>query len=361
MTLNNTQIIDADGHIIEDVGAIRDLMPEAYRADLANLPLFSPFPSADHLHSSTLVKLPEQAFDVSVDSDKWLAFLEDVGITSTVLYPTWGLGCGRIVSVDWAIDVCHAYNDWLHRAYLARNSRFKGMALIPLQSPATAAEELRRAVTELGMSGAILHSSGITQSHAGHERYLPVYEEANRLGCAIAFHGGQHEGFGMDDLSPFAPVHAIGHPFGQMISFGSIVFNGILDRFPQVRFAFLEAGVAWLLVCLERFDGSYAGFIPTDLRDRFLKLKGKEKVSDYICRHIDEGRIFIGCEGDELALADAVRIVGNKPFVYSTDFPHEVNNMTCKQEISELLENEALTDADKTAILSGNAERLYGL
>ena len=90
-------------------------------------------------------------------------------------------------------------------------------------------------------------------------------------------------------------------------------------------------------------------------------LKGMEKVSDYICRHIDEGRIFVGCEGDELALADAVRIVGSKPFLYSSDFPHEVNSMTCKQEIKNLLENEKLTDVNKNAILSGNAGRLYAM
>ena len=295
-------------------------MPKVYRSGPASFPPNSPFPPVDHLHSSTLFKLPEQAFDTTVDPDGWIAFLEDVGIASAVLYPTWGLCCARIVSVDWAIDVCRAYNDWLHGAYLSRDSRFKGMAIVPLQSPAAAAEELRRAVTELGMCGAMLHSSGITQSHAGHERNMPVYEEADRLGCTIAFHGGNHEGFGMDDLNPFALVHALGHPFGQMISFGSIVFNGILDRFPRVRFAFLEAGAAWLLVCLERFDGSYAGFRPTDVRDRFLKLNGMEKVSDYICRHIDAGRIFVGCEGDELALADAVRIVGSKPFVYLKRF-----------------------------------------
>ena len=50
-----------------------------------------------------------------------------------------------------------------------------------------------------------------------------------------------------------------------------------------------------------------------------------------------------------------MRIVGNKPFVYSSDFPHEVNGTTCKQEIKDLLDNEKLTDLDKNAILGGNA------
>jgi predicted TIM-barrel fold metal-dependent hydrolase len=53
--------------------------------------------------------------------------------------------------------------------------------------------------------------------------------------------------------------------------------------------------------------------------------------------------------------------VGNKPFVYSSDFPHEVNNEFCKHEINEMLENEDLTAADKAALLHRNARRFYNL
>ena len=146
-----------------------------------------------------------------------------------------------------------------------------------------------------------------------------------------------------------------------MISFGGIVFNGIFDKFPNVKFGFMEGGVAWLLLCLERFDRSWETHVQRDPRKRFLKLRPKEKVSDYIARHIDEGRIFVGCEGDEPDVGHAVKRVGNKPFVYSSDFPHEVNNEFCKHEISELLENDGLTSADKAALLHGNARRFYNL
>jgi predicted TIM-barrel fold metal-dependent hydrolase len=84
-------------------------------------------------------------------------------------------------------------------------------------------------------------------------------------------------------------------------------------------------------------------------------------VSDYIGRRIDEGRMFVGCEGDEPDIAHAVRRVGNKPFLYSSDFPHEVNNEFCKHEINEMLENDGLTAADKAALLHGNARRFYNL
>jgi uncharacterized protein len=76
---------------------------------------------------------------------------------------------------------------------------------------------------------------------------------------------------------------------------------------------------------------------------------------------VDEDRIFVGIEGDELSLAEAVRVVGNKPFLFSSDYPHEVDAKTCKKELEELRENTELNSSDKEAILFRNAERFYRL
>ncbi len=355
---NNRIIVDGDGHVVEDMTAIVNLMPAPYQEKYKLRP-FDPFPPLDHLHSANLHDLPPGAF-ARVGPDGWLEFLEDVGIQTTVLYTTRGLALGKVVSRDWAIDLARAYNDWLHQTYLKRSPRFQGIALIPIQEPEAAVEELRRAILELGMCGAMLPSTGF-QSHLGHKRYWPIYEEANKLGCCLGVHGGAHENLGMDDLNPYAPVHALGHPFGQQIAFASIVFNGIFDKFPNVRIGFMEGGVAWLLMCLERFDRSFETHIQYDPRGEFLQLRRGEKVSDYIIRHINEDRIFVGCEGSEPDLAHAVKRVGNKPFVYSSDFPHEVNNEFCKGELREILENEELTEDDKAAVLHRNAQRFYSL
>lgn len=357
-TINREIIIDGDGHVVEDLSAIVDHMPPPYR-EKALSRSFDPFPPLDHLHSSNLHDLPPGSF-ARVGPDGWLEFLKDVGIETTVLYTTRGLAFGKVVSRDWAIDLARAYNDWFYQTYTRHSPRFKGMALIPLQEPEAAVEELRRAVKELGMCGAMLPSTGI-QSHLGHKRYWPIYDEANRLGCCIGVHGGAHENLGLDDMNPYAPVHALGHPFGQMISFAGIIFNGICDKFPKVRFGFMEGGVAWLLMCLERFDRSYETHIQYDPRDEFLRLRHGEKVSDYIIRHINEGRIFVGCEGSEPDLSHAINRVGNSPFIYSSDYPHEVNNEFCKEELREILESEELTAVDKAAVLHRNAERFYNL
>ena len=76
----------------------------------------------------------------------------------------------------------------------------------------------------------------------GSKEYWPVYREADRLGCASSVHGGAHSGLGMDNLHGFAPIHALGHPVSLMICFASVIFCGILDKFPNVKMGFLEGG-----------------------------------------------------------------------------------------------------------------------
>jgi predicted TIM-barrel fold metal-dependent hydrolase len=361
VTPNKRRIIDADGHVAEDAQAIITHMPQAYR-EKARVQPFHPFPPFDHLHAAHLVDMPPGAFNRKVGPDEWLAFLDEVGLESTVLYPTAGVGSSNIVNPDWAIDAARAYNDWLHETYLQRSPRFSGLALLPQPalSAQAAAQELERAVVKLGMCGAVLPSNSLHAPPLGSPLYFPVYKAADELGCCVAIHGGVHGGMGMDGLDPYAAVHAIAHPLGQMISLASLVFNGVLERFPQVKFGFLEGGVAWFLFCLERFDSSYESHVMRDLRGTYLKLQPGEKVSEYIVRHAKARRIFVGCEGGEPLLATAVKWVGREPFMYSSDFPHEVNSETCRRALAELIDSQELTGNDKEAILYENAVRFYG-
>jgi predicted TIM-barrel fold metal-dependent hydrolase len=317
------------------------------------------FPPLDHMHSAHFVQTPS-AGRGKVGPDEWIGFLDDVGIDSTVLYPTVALAYGKIVSHDWAIAVTRAYNDWLHQTYLRKSPRFRGMALIPMQEPEAAVEELRRVVEELGMHGAILPSMGLP-NHLGAQEYWPIYREAERLGCCLAVHGGCHSGMGFDHLNVYAPVHAMGHPMGIMIGLAGIVFNGIFDRFPNIKIAFLEGGVAWFLMAMERFDSSHLSHSEYQVRDVLMGPKPGEKVSEYMIEHIKAGRLYIGVEGGEPTLSYAISKVGSEAFLYSSDFPHEVTNETCKEEIEEVLENDEITTADKEAILHRNAQRFYNL
>ena len=357
-----TRIIDGDGHIMEDMPAIAQLLPEPYRtmSTRAGGGTRGLFPGLDNMHTVFRDQPAVLEGRGRVEVPGWLEFMPDVGIESAVLYPSGGLGVGRIPHPEVAVAVCRVYNDWLYQTYVAADKRFKGMALIPLQDPQAAVEELRRAVKEYGFVGAMLPTNGL-KDHLGAGRFWPVYEEADRLHCAMAAHGGSHNGLGLDQLDYWPVMQGLGHPFGLAVGFAGIVSNGLLDKFPNVRFGFLEGGIGWLLMCVERFSEACSTFSQHDPNGRFYTLRPGENMPRYLQRHMDDGRIFVGCEGDEPGLARLVDEFGNGVFVYSSDFPHEVTKATCKHELEELIENEHLTPEDKEAILHGNAERLYGL
>ena len=359
-----TKVIDGDGHVLEDVAGIIDHMDEPYRSmaltatELRSVGTMEIFPPLDHLHTGRAVETPPlRDRRPLAGPELWRSFLDDVGIERTVLYPTRGLAFGHFASLDYAVVVARAYNDWLSDTYLKVDSRFNGMALLPMQDPDEAVKELRRAVGDLGMRGAMLPSNGLPQL-LGAKPYWPVFAEAERLGCCLSIHGGAHDRFGMDHLNMYVPVHALGHPWGLMINLGSILYNGVFDRFPGIRVAFLEGGVAWLLMCMERFHASHEThfqYIPPGEHG----LREEQRPDRYIVEQIEAGRLFVGCETEELTVPFALKVVGNGAFFYSSDYPHEVTNDTCKHDIAELAESEDLTQEDKDAILYANAEQYY--
>ena len=222
------------------------------------------------------------------------------------------------------------------------------MALLPLQDPQAAAAELRRAVRELGCVGAMLAADG---SHLlGDARFTPIYEEAARLDTMLGVHAsGSHLGGGGLELFPaFVQTHTCSHAFGQMRQLTSIIFEGIPERFPNLRIAFLEAGCGWAPYWIERMDEEYA-------KRASEAPVLRKKPSDYV----RSGNIYFSCEADECLLPQAMKLIGDNQIVYASDFPHWDGSYP--HSIGELREREDLSAAQKSKVLGDNARRFYGL
>ena len=355
------RVIDADGHVSEGswTEEIGKHMPKGNRGG-------SLFPRLDHLHGNFL--RPEEGRGTPetgrVGPAEWGEFLDEAGIDWTVVYPTSGLAMGRITNEDLAVAATRAYNNWLYEEFMAPNPRIKGMALIPIQDVGAAVEELHRAVTELGMVGAMLPSNGEgIKGHLGSKVYWPLYEEAERLGCGLAVHGGSHHHLGMDNFSVYYPVNALGHPFGIMVQAAGMISHGIFERFPRLRVAYLEGGSSWTPFIMDRLDRAYHqghAQVNLDGEPSYAPAPG-EMPSLYFKRLVKEGRLFVGFDVDEEGLGDSVERTGREAFLYATDFPHEGRSASmCRGEIQELLGREDLSAEDKDAVLGANAIRFYG-
>jgi predicted TIM-barrel fold metal-dependent hydrolase len=340
------RIIDADGHIIERDVLIKEHLEEPYRSnpDLLGVPFF---PTLDGWNRAARRVADGKGKGMpQPDAKAWIGFLDNAGVDASVLYPTNGLAYGLIKDKEWAAVLARGYNNYLYDRYLkAAPSRLKGMALIPLQDVSEAVKELRRAVTELGMVGAILPAVGLRRPF-GDACYNPLYEEAQRLGCVFAIHGAPAQGLGFDFFERLVEARVLSHPFAQMIQLTSIVLNGVLERFPGLRLSFMEAGAGWVPFLLERLD-------------REAKNRGAGLASSP-SEQLRGDRIFFHCELDEAMLPTAVEALGPGQFFCASDFPHEPTHEFI-ESVEAFWERPDLSETAKANILYDNPRRLYRL
>jgi predicted TIM-barrel fold metal-dependent hydrolase len=339
-------VIDADGHVMERDSEIREYLPAPYR-DLMWVQTYSFFPSLDGWFRG--FTSPGKRDDP--DASTWLRFLDDCGIERTVLYPTAGLAVGLIQDRDWAVALTRAYNDWLYERFMRVSPRLIGMAILPVQAPAQAARELRRAVEELGMPGAVLPAVTVTDRPYGHPEYQPLLEEANRLGCVLSIHGAVSQRLGIDQFDTFIKTHTLEHPFGQMIQLTSLMFDGAFERYPNIRWAFLEAGVGWIPYMMDRMDEEW------ERRGQRWAPALRRKPSEYL----RQGNIYVSCEIEERTLPYAIELLGADQILWASDYPHERERAQYLEDIPTFLERTDLADEVKRKILYDNAVRLYRL
>jgi predicted TIM-barrel fold metal-dependent hydrolase len=357
------RIIDGDGHIFEDSEGIARHFP--YTQAGARL-RDGVFPLNSHIQYS-LTRRPPGAFATNSEGrfqnpgpEGWIEFMEQLEFDYAVLFPTAGQRIGRIVDRDYAVGAARAYNEWLAETYLQRDRRFKGIALVPMHDAEAATEELERAYKKLGFSAVLFPATGV-HLNLGAKPYWPVYGEAARLGCPIVVHGGGHWDLGMETMNISTGANAIGHPMSLAIAMAEMVLNNLFERFSGLRVAYLEGGPLWFLMALERLSRSYEAGTPINPRGELLQLPERETVADYIRKLVRAGRMVIGIEGGESDLPYAIQIAGDQAFMFSSDFPHEVNAQTVQKEIRELREREEISAAAKDAVLYNNAARFYGL
>src|SRR5439155_21954567 len=129
-----------------------------------------------------------------------------------------------------------------------------------------------------------------------------------------------------------------------MIQLTSIMLNGVLERFPDLRLAFMEAGAGWVPFMLDRLD--------REAKNRgagLRSLPSEELRSD---------RIFFHCELDERMLPVAVDALSAGQIFCASDFPHEPTHEFL-ESVTAFQTRTDLSDAVKARIMYDNAKRLY--
>ncbi len=331
------KVVDSDGHARDLDELIKPYLAEPYRN---RRPPFIPREVYDRNLGGTLghsgVKLEER-----------LAAMDLQQIDTAVLYPTSGLGIGRVKEKDCAMALCRAYNDFISD-YCKGSARLKAVANLPVNSPEEAAKELSRAVTKLGLCGGMLAAQAHSKN-LGDPEFYSLYEAAQRLDTPIAIHAFGGDEAGSEIFDQFISIHTTGHPFPVLRQLTAMVFGGIPELFPRLKIGYLEIGCGWIPYWSERMDEEW------EKRGKVEAPQCKKKPSEYL----SSGRIYYGCEPEEKMMGYIVKEVGSETLMYASDYPHW--DMSWPESASVLWAREDLSLDAKKNILANNARRFYNL
>src|SRR5207247_3925303 len=159
-------VIDADGHVTESTEQVVKYMDAPFR----NRQLVFPIVPADGWDRRLLTKY----HDTAGTADAWLQALDKGGMEQAVLFPTLGLFMSFLKDRAWAVQFCRAYNTLMPAAFVTASPRLQAVALLPIQDPQAAAQDLQRAVRELGHVGGTVVRGG--RAVLGDERTSAIYE-----------------------------------------------------------------------------------------------------------------------------------------------------------------------------------------
>ena len=269
-----------------------------------------------------------------------LAFLADQGIDAAVFGPLMDVA-GYALPPAQGAAWSRAQNEGLAATLGEIGGRHAGLATVPLQAPALAAEELRVAVTRLGLCGAMIDPNALGRP-LGDRAFDPFWAAAAELGAPVMLHP-----FLLEAVERFGRHYLhnlVGYPFETTLAAGSLILGGALDRFPALDVVLVHGG-GFLPYHVGRFDRAHA------TRPE-ARADGAGVPRGYLRRfHYDT------LVQSAPALAYLARVVGDDRVLLGSDHPFWLGD----PEPVRVVREAGLAADAQAAILGGNAARLFRL
>lgn len=236
------------------------------------------------------------------------------------------------------VAIARHCNDALAKYCRAHPAKFIGLASLPLADVDASLREIDRAVHELGLKGIALGSNvgGLPLNDA---RFEPLWARINALRLPVV----EHPVFPRDtsDMGEFELPLRVGLMFDTTLMAARMIYAGIFERYPDFPFVLAHTGAA-LIMLMERLDNGYRLF--PDCRKFIDKLPSEYGKRLY----------YDTCAFGEAALMFALGAVGVSQILFGTDDPFIGSDTSHVTRLK-------ISDADRAAILGGNAARMFGI
>jgi predicted TIM-barrel fold metal-dependent hydrolase len=285
-----------------------------------------------------------------------LADMDRDGIDATVMY-------GPIVPLlipdpELRRVAYRAYNDWLAEFCSTAPERLVGVGLIPIDTPAHAADEVRY-LRKIGVRTGMLLAARV-ELPLWDEAWEPLWEAAAETGLPLGFHLGG----GLRTIVAGGPKAGRAGNMGVRVACSTlqmdealtgVIFAGALERHRGLKIVLAETGIGWLPYMLERLDDTYRKFL--DAGEYWRQHGGLTLTmppSAYFRR-----QVWATFQTDHAGLR-LLDTLGEDRVMWASDYPHA--DSTWPESQQAIADNFRDVGAGaRRRILCENARTLYGL
>ena len=332
--MNATGTVDLHAHAI-----VPDALVEMQRAQPEYGPVLTEDGGRRYLkypERERLGPLPEGIFEPSLriaDMDRQRVDRQIIAIPP----PNFHYHVPNEVGVDFA----RLQNDGLISLSDTNPDRFHIFGTLPLQDIAGSVAELRRIADYPRLRG-IQFGTNINGIDLDDESFAPVLAEMESLDLPVWLHPDQRSIAGIERLTKYYLQNFIGNPLESTIAMGKIIFGGVMERHPRLRFGFVHGG-GFTPYQTGRWDHGWAQ------RAESKQFIDKTPPSEYF------NRFFIdSLTHDPLSLELLGRRIGWDRVVLGSDYPFD---MAADDPVAGVEAVAVMTESDRAAVLSGNADR----
>ncbi|MCL0102333.1 amidohydrolase [Dehalococcoidia bacterium] len=276
------------------------------------------------------------------------------GIDAEIMFPQKGMAMWATPDPVFAQAQCRAYNDWAWEVFGPHYDRLSPLPGIATGDVAGSVEEIYR-VAKTGFRGIMLPVKPTWGPHdpLEHPNYNmsmfdPIWDAIQETSLAITFHistgrdprGARGEGG--------AVINYVCHSLAPTVEpVVNLCASGILERYPGLKFATIEAGIGWVPWVLTAMDEAY------HKHHMWTFPKLKMLPSEYFRAHG-----FASFQEDQPGIDLARTYNLTKNFMWANDYPHQEGAWPHSAEAVERQMGN-LTEEERADILGLNAARLF--
>jgi aminocarboxymuconate-semialdehyde decarboxylase len=238
-------------------------------------------------------------------------------------------------------ETSRVINDNLADIVAGNPDRFVALGTLPMQEPGLAITELERCMKSLGFRG-IEIGTNVRRAELSDPKFEKLWAKCEELGAIIFLHPS-----GFTDTSRLKEhflTNVIGNPLDTTYALSHIVFGGVLERYPKLKFVAAHGG-GYLGHYPARMDHAYR--VRPECHDHI-----KRPPSHYMKKIYFDTMVF-----GETQLEHLVNLWGADHVVIGTDYPYDMGYY----KPVEFVNGAKLTRAQKDAIIGGNAAKLLRL